>query len=130
MIYPESVDDTADARVGTRFAGRYDLSAVLGEGGMGAVYRARHAFTGAEVALKILHAGLARSKNARERFLREAQAPSAISHPGIAKVSDALEPAFDELLNALPDQPAIHIDETGHKDNGERFWTWCFKESV
>lgn len=48
----------------------------------------------------------------------------------IAKVSDALEPAFDELLNALPDQPAIHIDETGHKDNGERFWTWCFKAAM
>jgi transposase len=45
----------------------------------------------------------------------------------IAKVSDALEPACDELLNALPEQTALQIDETGHKDNGERFWTWCFK---
>ncbi|GAK57858.1 hypothetical protein U27_04830 [Candidatus Vecturithrix granuli] len=41
----------------------------------------------------------------------------------IATVSDALTPAFDELLNALPAQPALHIDETGHKDTGERFWT-------
>lgn len=48
----------------------------------------------------------------------------------IAKVSDALEPAFDELLNALPDQAALHIDETGHKDNGDRFWTWCFKAAM
>lgn len=48
----------------------------------------------------------------------------------IAKVSDALEPAFDELLNALPEQTALHIDETGHKDNGERFWTWCFKAAM
>jgi transposase len=48
----------------------------------------------------------------------------------IAKVSDALEPAFDELLNALPEQMAVHIDETGHKDNGERFWTWCFKAAM
>jgi len=44
----------------------------------------------------------------------------------IAKMSDALEPTFEALLAALPDQPAIHIDETGHKDNGDRFWTWCF----
>jgi transposase len=48
----------------------------------------------------------------------------------IAKVSDALAPAFDELLNALPEQTALHIDETGHKENGERFWTWCFKAAM
>jgi transposase len=48
----------------------------------------------------------------------------------IATVSDALEPAFTELLNALPDQTALHIDETGHKDQGERFWTWCFKAAM
>lgn len=77
------------SRVGTRFAERYDLLGVLGTGGMGSVYRARHAFTGADVALKIIHASVARSANARERFLREAQAPSAIGHPGIVAVSDA-----------------------------------------
>lgn len=48
----------------------------------------------------------------------------------IAKVSDALEPAFDELLRALPEQDVLNIDETGHKDCGERFWTWCFKASM
>lgn len=48
----------------------------------------------------------------------------------IAKVSDALEPAFDELLRALPEQDVVNIDETGHKDRGERFWTWCFKASL
>jgi transposase len=48
----------------------------------------------------------------------------------IAKVSDALEPAFEELLNALPGEAALNIDETGHKDNGKRFWTWCFKASM
>jgi transposase len=48
----------------------------------------------------------------------------------IAKVSDALEPAFDELLQALPKQDVVNIDETGHKDCGERFWTWCFKAQM
>jgi transposase len=48
----------------------------------------------------------------------------------IAKMSDALEPAFDELLQALPEQDVVNIDETGHKDTGERFWTWCFKASM
>jgi transposase len=45
----------------------------------------------------------------------------------IAKMSDALEPAFEELFQALPDQDVLNIDETGHKDCGDRFWTWCFK---
>ena len=44
----------------------------------------------------------------------------------IAKVPDALKPAFDELLQALPKQDVLNIDETGHKDGGDRFWTWCF----
>jgi transposase len=48
----------------------------------------------------------------------------------LANVSDALEPAFDELLNALSEQPTLHMDETGHKDNGERFWIWCFKAAM
>jgi transposase len=48
----------------------------------------------------------------------------------IAKVSEALEPAFDELLEALPEQSVLNIDETGHKDGGDRFWTWCFKASM
>ncbi len=48
----------------------------------------------------------------------------------ISKVSEALEPAFEELLTALPTQSAINIDETGHKENGQRFWTWCFKAEM
>lgn len=48
----------------------------------------------------------------------------------LANVSDALKPAFDELLHALPEQATRHIDETGHKDNGARFWTWCFKAAM
>jgi transposase len=48
----------------------------------------------------------------------------------IAKVSDALEPAFEALLHALPEQDVLNIDETGHKEHGQRFWTWCFKASM
>ena len=48
----------------------------------------------------------------------------------IAKMSDALDPAFEELLQALPEQDVLNIDETGHKDCGDRFWTWCFKASM
>jgi len=79
----------AEKRIGTRCAGRFDITAVLGGGGMGTVFAATHAFTGREVALKLLHPDVAGSAAARERFLREARAPSEIDHPGIVPVLDA-----------------------------------------
>jgi transposase len=44
----------------------------------------------------------------------------------IAKVSRALDLPYQELLEQLPDQSRLNVDETGHKDQGERWWTWCF----
>jgi transposase len=48
----------------------------------------------------------------------------------IAKVSQALERPYEELLNDLPDQARLNIDETGHKQNGVRMWTWCFRAGL
>jgi transposase len=48
----------------------------------------------------------------------------------IGKVSKALEAPYEELLRDLPDQPALNVDETGHKHNGLRYWTWCFRASL
>jgi transposase len=47
-----------------------------------------------------------------------------------AKVSDSLETAYGQLLDALPQQDRLNVDETGHKDNGRRMWTWCFRASL
>ena len=69
--------------------GRYAVEAVLGEGGMGLVLRARHQFTGAMVALKVLRPELQLDASLQHRFLAEARAPSAIGHPGIVHVVDA-----------------------------------------
>jgi len=44
-----------------------------------------------------------------------------------SRVSPALAPAYDELFDLLPHQRYVGIDETGHKDNGDTFWTWCFR---
>ncbi|MEM9189709.1 MAG: protein kinase [Myxococcota bacterium] len=76
-------------RVGTRFAGRYDILEQIGTGGMGAVYRARHAFTARELALKIIRPELAQTPTAQERFLREAQVPNRVGHPAMVEVFDA-----------------------------------------
>jgi transposase len=48
----------------------------------------------------------------------------------ITKVSTALDGPYQELLEALPGEPVLNVDETGHKDNGARMWTWCFRASL
>jgi transposase len=48
----------------------------------------------------------------------------------IQKVSAALDGPYEELLLLLPDEPVINADETGHKDNGKRWWTWCFRAEL
>src|SRR4051812_8829526 len=48
----------------------------------------------------------------------------------IAKVTWALERPYQELLDDLPDQARLNVDETGHKQNGDRQWTWCFRAGL
>src|SRR3954464_12837638 len=48
----------------------------------------------------------------------------------IAKVSRALERPYQDLLKDRPTQARLNIDETGHKQNGDRMWTWCFRAGL
>ena len=48
----------------------------------------------------------------------------------ITKVSTALEEPYRELLEALPAEAILNVDETGHKDNGKLMWTWCFRAGL
>lgn len=79
---------TERERLGTRLAGKYDLSAILGRGGMGTVYAGVHAWTGRRVAVKLLKPALAEDANVVRRFLREARAAAAIRHPHVVDVLD------------------------------------------
>jgi transposase len=45
----------------------------------------------------------------------------------VTKVSQSLADPYDELLAALAGESYLNIDETGHKDNGKKLWTWCFR---
>jgi transposase len=45
----------------------------------------------------------------------------------IGKVSASLEDPYEALLAMLPTEERLNVDETGHKDNGQRMWTWCFR---
>lgn len=48
----------------------------------------------------------------------------------LGKVSAALEKPYDELLALLPEEEFVNVDETGHKDNGDKWWTWCFRAEL
>ena len=70
---------------GTRF-GPYEVTAVLGTGGMGEVYRARDARLDRDVALKVLPAALTQDPDRLARFRREAQVLASLNHPNIAAI--------------------------------------------
>src|SRR6266702_3240199 len=70
---------------GTRF-GPYEITAPLGAGGMGEVYRARDSKLGRDVALKVLSPALAGDADYMARFTREAQVLASLNHPNIAAI--------------------------------------------
>ncbi len=75
--------------VGRLVHGRYRLEAVLGRGGMGTVYAARHEVTGRRVAVKLLHPRPDWSAAEVERLLREARISARLGHPNVIEVVDA-----------------------------------------
>ncbi len=72
---------------GTRL-GPYEISAPLGAGGMGEVYRARDTRLGRDVAVKVLPQHLSSSPDLRARFEREARTVSSLNHPHICTLHD------------------------------------------
>jgi serine/threonine-protein kinase len=74
--------------VGTTLMGRYHLVRMLGDGGMGAVYKAADQVLRRFVAIKLLHPQTAENPSAVERFVREARSAAAIGHPNIIDILD------------------------------------------
>jgi eukaryotic-like serine/threonine-protein kinase len=77
----------ARARLGTVLREKWRLDALLGVGGMAAVYAATHR-NGSRVAVKILHAELSINAQVKARFLREGYVSNAVGHEGAVRVSD------------------------------------------
>lgn len=48
----------------------------------------------------------------------------------INKATAAMEQAYDQLRAILPDQKCLNVDETGHKEKGKPWWTWCFRAEL
>ncbi len=80
-------EERARARVGATIRGKWHLDALLGVGGMAAVFAASHR-NGQTAALKILHTDFARDRIVCERFLREAYVSNKVGHPACLRVLD------------------------------------------
>ncbi len=71
-----------------RRVGKFELHELIGEGAMGAVWKAYDSVIRRFVALKLLSGAVSRSTEARHRFLREARAAGALQHPNIVTIYD------------------------------------------
>ena len=83
--------------LGSVIDGRYEIRAVLGEGGMGVVYEARHQTLGKRFALKALRKELASDADIAARFMQEARTAASLSHPGLVEITD-----FGQLPTGQP----------------------------
>src|SRR5579862_2962963 len=84
-VAPSMDSDHSQSLVG-RTISHYEILEKLGEGGMGAVYKARDTVLGRLVAVKVLHGAAGQSAEKRSRFLQEARAASALNHPNIITI--------------------------------------------
>lgn len=112
----------ADPRLGMLLKGRYVIEAVLGEGGMALVYRARNTLVERPVAVKVMNAHLVRDASLKERFRREAKNAAAIAHPNIIAIHDYGETEDGTpflVMELLDGQPLDTVVEQGPMPAGQ-----------
>jgi serine/threonine-protein kinase len=90
-----------EERLGSILAGRFRLDAILGKGGMGVVFSGMHTWNNRPVAVKVLLPQYAEDPEIRKRFVREAEAAAALSHPNVVQVLDSGEDEEGDAYLAL-----------------------------
>src|SRR5258708_17209494 len=93
----EVLEEDIGSFVGTALDGQYQIEALLGKGGMGAVYRARHILLGDRVAIKLLPPEMRSNTEWLRRFQREGQAARRFRHHNAVTVYD-LRPSADGTI--------------------------------
>jgi serine/threonine protein kinase len=83
-----AVHSSPDALIGQIISGQYRIEQVLGQGGMGTVYRGTQLSVGRPVAIKVINADALNNEQLRTRFAREAQALSRLTHPNTVRLFD------------------------------------------
>ena len=103
--------------VGDRFAGHFEVTGVLGAGGMGEVYRARDTRLNRDVALKLLPDAFAADRDRLARFQREAELLASLNHPNIAQIHGVEEDGgVRALVLELAGEPAVVAEDVGSHD--------------
>jgi formylglycine-generating enzyme required for sulfatase activity len=90
-------------------SGKYEVLGKLGEGGMGSVWKAKHAFLDCLVAIKVLKTGVTADPEAADRFLQEMRAVGKLQHPRIVRALDA-ERAGNLLLLVMEYVEGVNLD--------------------
>jgi tRNA A-37 threonylcarbamoyl transferase component Bud32 len=98
--------------------GPFEVLEKLGQGGMGAVYKARDPNLGRIVALKVLAPALRADKEAADRFLREARAGAAVNHPNVITVHAVAGPEDPEHYMALEFLPGGDAEALAERHGG------------
>jgi serine/threonine protein kinase len=92
-----------------RQLGQYTLEELIGEGGMGKVYKARHAFLRRPTAIKVLDSALA-DRAAIARFEREVQVASSLTHPNTVEIYDYGRTEDDVFFFAMEYLPGVTLE--------------------
>src|SRR5438552_3894919 len=99
QVAPEA---KVDPLVGKTLDGRYYIEKMLGEGGMGVVYRSKHTTLGKTLAVKVLRAEVSKDQEIVARFRQEAQSATSIGNEHIIDISD---------FGSLPDGSTYFVME-------------------
>jgi serine/threonine-protein kinase len=119
MSVEVNLEKAYDSLIGEVIANRYRIETKIGEGAMGAVYRAKHVKVGRAFAVKVLHPRLLLDDKVTQRFEREAELAGRLRHPNVIGVVDVGEtnglrymvmdfaegPDLATLLNEAPMTP-------------------------
>jgi len=90
-------DSMTDPFLGSLVDARYQVIALLGEGGMGQVYEVSHVALARHFAMKVLRRELARDEELADRFIQEAVATASVRHPNVVEITD-----FGKLPTGVP----------------------------
>ncbi len=108
-----------ESMVGRSLDGQYEIEAFLAEGGMGAVYRARHTLLGDRVAIKILPPEMRHNAEWLRRFQREGQAARRFRHPNAVVVHDLRTSTQGEVYLVMEYVEGQTLDEWARARGGK-----------
>lgn len=98
-------------------AGRYEIEAPIGAGGMGSIFRVKHVQLGKHFALKKIHVGVSTNPRVRDSFYREARLASSLEHPNIVSIVDFGE---DEAIGAFMVMELLQGESLADRLEGDR----------